>query len=140
MAKDRESEIEYTGKLQELKPYSVAHIRGYSYGPKFDAADYLKKRPVDSTDQVLDLVASKRSDLGIVDPGDAKDTQFPGVLEHLVFLDPPLITKKIYIGFSKAKNIAELARQFAATMETFKRTQQYRDMLKRYGAESLAVQ
>ncbi len=63
-----DSEFKYSGKLQQLTPYSIGTIREYSYGEAFDQARYLNKLPALTEEVLLKLLVSKRIELAIANP------------------------------------------------------------------------
>jgi len=136
ISKEREGEIEYSGNLEDLKPYRIAILRGYYRGPEFDKATYLETQTVNEMEQLAELVLTKRVDMGVVNQSDFRYfLQNKGWQDKYVFLQPPIFGSYNYIAFSKAKGHGQLAREFSEAMESLKKTAQYHDILKRYGLE-----
>lgn len=136
ISKEREGEIKYSGNLEDLKPYRIAILRGYYRGPEFDKVTYLEKHTVNKMEQLAELVLTKRVDMGVVNRSDFRYfLQNKGWQDEFVFLQPPIFEIDNYIAFSKAKGHEQLAEEFAGTMESFKRTAEYHNILRRYGLE-----
>lgn len=63
-----ESEFEFDGQLNRLRPYSIGTVREYSYGEYFDNAHYLNKLPALTEEVLLKLLLGKRTDAIISNP------------------------------------------------------------------------
>jgi polar amino acid transport system substrate-binding protein len=63
-----DNKFEYSGKLQELTPYSIGTVREYSYGEYFDQASSLKKLPSLTEGVLLKLLLAGRIDMIISNP------------------------------------------------------------------------
>lgn len=90
--------------LSDLKPYRIGVVRGYVNTPEFDAATYLKKRPVNSDIQNLKKLLKGRIDLAIADKYTVQyllTTALPRARGKIVFLTPPLAIKPLFVGFSR---------------------------------------
>lgn len=131
---DRKAEINYTGNLQSLTPYSIGEQRGFYYGEAFETANYLARRDFDSLDKVIDLIRERRLDIGLFEVGHylyrAEKGEF---LADIAFLSPLLSHRKMYLGFSKARGHDQLSLQFAEAMSSFMQTPAYEALLSRYG-------
>lgn len=91
--------------LEDLKPYKIGVIKGYSYSPEFDKADFLQK--VTSKNEVLALkkLILKQADLVVMDRfvGHYTITEKLPVYEKNIpeILDPPLYLDKLHLMVSK---------------------------------------
>jgi polar amino acid transport system substrate-binding protein len=91
--------------LEDLRPYIVGVVRGYVNTAAFDAADFIKKKIVNSDKQNLLKVLTGRIDLAVIDMYTAQhiiDTSIPQAEGKLDFMMPPLDVKPLYVGFSKS--------------------------------------
>ncbi len=130
----KESKVRYTGSLKDLKTYSIGTIAGFSYGTEFDNAKSLRKEEVLDAERLVKLVLGGRYDLGIENQAVIKGVaQKLGVETSLRFLAPPVHSRRLYVGFSKAAKLEGLADKFSAVLTEFKKTDQYRAILKKYG-------
>lgn len=64
----KDTDVDFTGELQQLTPYSIGTVREYSYGKSFDQADYLNKLPALTEQILLKLLLGKRIDILIGNP------------------------------------------------------------------------
>ncbi|MCP4117874.1 MAG: transporter substrate-binding domain-containing protein [Desulfobacteraceae bacterium] len=135
--KSREHEFQYNGDLKPLRKYTIGMIRGYDYGNLFEQATYLRKDDgAKHPSQLLFKFIKRRFDIGI---GSTVSIRYfakkEGVSDEIIFLKPYLTSIPCYIAFSKIRNHEHLGRRFADEMESFKRSSQYREILKKYGVE-----
>ncbi len=87
-------------------------------------------------EQLAELVLTKRVDMGVVNRSDFRYfLQNKGWQDEFVFLQPPIFESDNYIAFSKAKGHEQLAEECAGAMESFKRTAEYHNILRRHGLE-----
>lgn len=133
--KERAHEIAYSGNLKQLQPYTIGVLRGFSYGQAFDDASYLRKDDgANIEERLLKKLLAKRFDIGI---GTVTRIRYianqMGTGEQIVFLKPYLTKNPCYIVFSKKRNLEQLAKQFAEAMESFKKTDAYHKLEKKYG-------
>ncbi len=134
MHEARKDEIKYAGDLKNLTPYKIGELRGFYYEREFEEAQYLDKQEFGSIDKILLLLRRQRLDLGIFEVGHHNYRIENGEpLTDFVFLKPLLNYRKVYLGFSKVRKHKKLAEEFAETMSAFKMTNEYREILKKYG-------
>lgn len=126
-------DIAFSGDVSTLSDYKIVHISGYSYGAKFDNATYLNKTPLNTIEQIIKLIQRQRYDLGIVDLADLQGSMSADQLQDIKFLQPPLYSKSVYIGFSKLRRSRQFAERFATAMDTFKASEEYLALQKKYG-------
>lgn len=132
--KKKERNITYTGDLHELKPYSVGVILGFTYGEAFEKAAYIKKDYTIRTDLLIKKVLHGRNDLGVENQiVTMATTHKMGINAKFHYFEPPLFSKKLYVGFSKAKGHKKLSREFSTALEKFKKTDDYRNIINNYG-------
>lgn len=125
-------DISFTGNINELEPYSIIHMTGYTFGDTFDHAENLNKTPMKSVDQIVKLVAKERYDLGIISQSDLQGLRLEAEIHDIEFLAPPLYSTAVYIGFSKEKASYNFVEEFSAAMKAFKKTTEYQQLLRKY--------
>ncbi len=130
----RGSDIAYSGSFQDLKRYTIGVIAGFTYGPSFDGATYLKKEEVQDAETLIRMVTKGRHDLGVENQVVvASLANRLGVRQEIRFLYPPVHVQKLYVGFSKKKGLTKMAVDFSHALQRFKKTEEYRAILTRYG-------
>ncbi len=132
--KKKGGEIKYTGKLLDLKPYTVGVIMGFTYGEEFDNASFIKKDNSVNTDILINKIIHGRSDIGAENQIVTSAIAFKmGVLNELEFLEPPLFTKKLFVGFSQVRGRKKLSKKFTKGLRAFKKTDEFKTILGKYG-------
>ena len=129
------SEIAFNGNLWELRAYNFGSVRGYTHGPAFDSAGFLKKQLVNDERLLIRILVNHRVDIAVGNPQTiqmyAKET---GMENQIRILEPALNVGLNHIAFSRACSDAEnLANQFSRELSKFILTDRYRDILSRYG-------
>lgn len=126
----------YNGTLEGLKGLRIGVIMDFSYGEAFDHADFLDKEPAVDVGILIKRVVNGRNDVAAENEAVAKASAARlGVRERLRFLDPPIHTQKLYVGFSRTRGLERLAADFSGALAAFKATPRYRDILRAYNAE-----
>lgn len=90
--------------LRDLKPYKIGVVRGNSYSPEFDGADFLDKDMANSEIQILRKLWAERVQLAVLDLLVGKyllDTQLPRYKNDLEILKPPLYVNRLHVMFSR---------------------------------------
>ncbi len=111
----RDHKFKYNGTLQQLSPYTIGTKSAYSYGEKFDKADYLDKLPTVSEDVLLKLLLGKRVDFMIGNP-----FQFNRLIaernlqDKVVGLKPYVEITPVYMALTKQRKDAQ---QIKSTLE-----------------------
>jgi polar amino acid transport system substrate-binding protein len=120
--------------LKDLKGYTIGVVAGFSYGTVFDNADYLKKEEVPDARRLVNMVVSGRLPLGIENEAVIRGVAVSlGVAGSVRFLNPPVHTRKLYAAFSKRLGLQQLAVEFSRNLKDFRDTEEYRDILRKYG-------
>ena len=128
------SKIKYGGNLKGLRKYTIGVIAGFIYGKAFDDAKYLKKEEVLDAERLINMVLSGRCDLGVENQVVIKGiARRLGVGRSIRFLHPPVHAQNLYVGFSKASGLRGFAADFSEALARFKKTDEYRAILQRYG-------
>lgn len=126
----------YAGNLEALRGLRVGVFLGFTYGPVFDAADFLEKDPAVDTTVLIGKLMAGRDDLIAENQVVLKAlARRMGVLDRLVFLTPPIHHQRLYVGFSRARGLEGLAGDFSRALKAFKDSGQYRAVLARYGLD-----
>lgn len=129
-----DNNIEFTGQLQQLKPFSIGMVRDYSYGKTFDQADYLKKLPALSEAVLLKLLLGKRTDLVISNPLIFKQLmQEQGVSSKIKAIKPYVDISPIYMAITRnRKDAVEIKRAIGKLTQQFKKSASYQTLLEKY--------
>ncbi len=134
----KDSRISFNGSYEDLKDFNIGVIMGFSYNTAFDQAVFLKIDSSVDTRTLITKLLNNRHDLAA--ENQAVITAYAnrmGVRDKIRFLDPPIHTEKLYVGFSKAKNTEKLCLDFSRALKKFKKTRQYETILSRYGVETI---
>ncbi len=125
---------EYKGDFEQLKGLRVGVVMGFSYGGDFDkASGFLKDETADAKGLIQKVLAG-RVDLAAENQTVvAAEAARMGVADKIRFLSPSIHTQKLYVGFTRARNMRKLVGLFSDELKAFKESQQYRDILARYG-------
>ena len=114
-------------KLEDLKKYSIGIVNGYSNGEEFDNATYLKTEGVYKDLLNFKKLMYNRIDLCVGDKFVGLYTitkDFPLAEGQIVFIEPPLSVRKIYIGISKkTKNYKKIMIDFNNALKAAKESE-----------------
>ncbi len=129
----KERRIRYDGNLNSLKSYQIGIVDEYSYGSAFDKADFLQKVIMRNDNRLVQLFAKDRLDIGLgnklVVLYHAKQA---GIDNEILFLDPFVTQKSLYIGFSKVRQTRAKAEAFSRALNSLKLTPFYLNLMKHY--------
>lgn len=133
--KRKSDKIDFTS-YQDLLSYEIGIVRGYANPPGFDEAQ-LKTQLATNDMQNLQKLYAKRVDLIVIDKGVAKyiiETNYPDFAAELVWVNPPLQTNFLYLGFSKkAENYQKKLRDFNLGLVRLIEEGELRKILDKYG-------
>ena len=129
-----DNKLEYSGQLEQLKPYSIGTIREYSYGTEFDQAEYLNKLPALSEAVLVKLLLNKRTDLIVGNPfvfnqiiSEQNKTSLVTVIE------PPMAITPVYLALTKKrKDSLEINKILGRLTQKLKATPYYTELLNKY--------
>lgn len=131
--KEREQDIKYTGKLEQLKNFKICTLLGQTYGTEFEQATYLKIDKTKTEEVVLKKLIKGRCEVALGYIDDYKIAiQKKGIDKDFVNFTPYVSEHPMYFAFSKARKLEALAKRFAEAMELFKTTPRYQELLKKY--------
>jgi polar amino acid transport system substrate-binding protein len=126
--------IRYDGSLKRLRNYSIGVIGGFSYGKAFDEADFLIRDTALDARMLITKLLRGRIDMAAENKLVITGTAIRmGVLDQIRFLEPPIHTQELYVGFSRAGELETFSRSFSQALKHFKHTPHYRRILSRYG-------
>ncbi|MFH1156466.1 MAG: transporter substrate-binding domain-containing protein [Pseudomonadota bacterium] len=126
--------ISFGGNYQNLSGYSIGLIMGFSYGDVFDKAVYLKKDPAYNAEMLIKKLLAGRNDLAAENQAVVNaSAEKMGVKAQIRFLEPPIHTQKLYVGFSRAKNLKQLCQDFSSALGQFKQSGAYKKIIEKYG-------
>ncbi len=127
-------EIRYRGTLRDLQNYRIGVISGFSYGKAFDSASFLRKDAVVNAEKLVEMVVNGRHDLGVENQVVLKtEARKQGVERRIRILQPPVHSQKLYVGFSRKRDLQKLASAFSESIAGFKKTEEYEAILRKYG-------
>lgn len=131
-----DSDVKFSGPLEDMRGYRIGTLMGFSYGEAFDKATDLKRDDVSDTSTLIRKLLTGRNDLCVENIIVAKAyASKMGVLDKVRFLDPPIHVQKLYVGFSKANGLKILSDDFSAHLADFKASEPYRAILRKYGVD-----
>lgn len=129
-----DSNISFNGSFGDIKEYVIGVTDGFSYGPAFDQADFLKKDKNTNQEGIVTKVLMGRIDIGIGNIAVINSVILHKYSVNAVrFLRPLIHSRKLYVGFSKARVKPEFVESFSKELTAFKKTKEFRDILARYG-------
>lgn len=132
----KDKEIQFNGSYEGLKNYRIGVVLGFSYGEAFDKADYLQKDNAVNVETIIKKILAGRNDLGAENQAVINATAIKlGVKDQIKFIEPPIHTNKLYVGFSKAKGHEKLCKDFSKALAEFKATDNYNKILEKYGID-----
>lgn len=132
------TQIAYSGELEELEQYTIGVINGFSYGEVFDNAKNLKKELSRNDKMLLKKLLANRFEVGV---GNRYVINYHAnkmnALDKIKFLQPNLFDRHpLYIGFSRAiAGNQGLTEQFSEAIKTLKETGQYQRILQKYNLD-----
>lgn len=111
MRKDRPNP--FNGDLDSLKGYIIAKGRGFSVGKEFDTQRDLTIYETNGLSQSIKMTWLKRVDMFVGTEIEAMtelrnlESVYPGIIEGMAFLDPPLSTNTVHLAISRKSPHAE---------------------------------
>jgi polar amino acid transport system substrate-binding protein len=129
-----DNKFQFTGKLQELTPYSIGTVREYSYGEYFDQATYLNTLPALTEDVLLKLLLAKRIDMIISNP-----LVFNQIISKekmtakVKAIDPYISLTPVYMALTKGREDSqEIKKTIGELTLKLKSTLYYQELLHKY--------
>lgn len=127
------SDIVFDGSFEGLRHYTIGVTNGFSYGPAFDAKDFLKTDPSTETRAVVEKVLLSRNQLGVGNIAVIKTIAGKkNASSKIKFLRPLLHSQNLYAGFSKANGHKKLTVDFSTALADFRKTPEYKQIMEKY--------
>ncbi len=143
LIKLKTTEINYTGKVEELKPYKIGVVAGYVNTEEIDKSTEITKVVAkDDITNIQNLLAGK-VDLAILDPLVANyiiknDKNLAPLLDKIETVRPVLRHTNLYIAFSKkSANTDPLREKFDAGMTKITESGKLDEILKKHKVDNL---
>ncbi|WP_028629599.1 substrate-binding periplasmic protein [Metapseudomonas resinovorans] len=134
--KHKGSDVDFQAP-EDLKRYSIAVVRGYSYQPAFDADTSLKKVPVMGFLMGARMLAAGRVQLTLEDELVARfylNRELAGIREQLEFLPRPLSENGLHILVRRSHpRHQQLVEDFDQAMQAMREDGTYRAIFARHG-------
>lgn len=129
-----DSQIEFSGQLEQLTPYSIATLREYSYGEYFDNAHYLKTLPALTEEVLLKLLVAKRADMVISNPlFFEKLASKKKLTTKIKALKPFVSVTPVYMALTKGREDSqEIHKKLSQLTKQFKASTHYQELLTKY--------
>lgn len=130
----KERDVKFSGNFHELENYKIGVIRNYSYGIFFDSFKFPNKDFSYNENHLVKRLIGGRTDIIVSDELvlyyklKEMDTE-----KKLKVLKPYVSTSPVYLGFSIAGGKKKLALDFSKEVSKFRKTVDYKDILKKYG-------
>ncbi len=131
----RKNEIQFSNDdLASLSRYKIGQLLGYSYGNEFDTSSLVRSF-FNNNDQLIGMLRTKRIDIAILNKEEYQNQNYNEDRDQpkLAVLDN-LIGTGNFIGFSRKLKLEGLSKQFSKALINFKKTPEFRDLQKKYGA------
>ncbi len=131
-------------RLNDLKSYKIGVVRGYSYSPEFDKADFLRKREAPSDILNIKKLLLKQADLIVMDLMVGNYIINNKLPRHerndLEILYPPLISDKLHLMFSKkASDVSEKIAAFNEGLKAIREDGTLQNIMEKNGLKTKAV-
>jgi len=128
----------FSGNLSELDHLRFGAISGWTFGPEFDNATYLKKGYATNTREQMSGLLAGSYDVVINNPQSflylTKQMQLSSAFK---VLEPSVYQLPVTIGISKRHpEAADLKARLEQAVKEFRTTRQYQEILLRYGFSS----
>jgi polar amino acid transport system substrate-binding protein len=128
-----DSVINYSGDLNDLKPYIIGVVQDYDYGEEFKNATYLQKDYSPSDEILVEKLIRGRFRV-LLGP-DRVVKHYAGKLgaaDKIKLLPPVFVRKILYLAFSKVKNHQVLADRFSEAIEALGIEGEHYKILEKY--------
>ncbi len=135
LLKLKDTEINYTGKVEELKPYKIGVVAGYTNTPEIDNSTELVKIEAKNDFTNLKNLISGTVDVAIADPLNAKaimgnDKVLKTCLDRIETVKPYLDNKQLHVVFSK--NAEERCKTFNEGLQKITENGKLEEILKKH--------
>ncbi|MGE5344104.1 MAG: transporter substrate-binding domain-containing protein [Candidatus Omnitrophota bacterium] len=129
-----DSRIQYTGALDELKPYTIGVVADYFYGEAFNSAGFQIDESL-KDEMLVDKLLRGRFEVGAGSDLVIKYyTKKHSVEARIKFLEPSLLRRVLYTGFPRSRPYAsEFAAKFSEAVKELQRKGIHQKILDKYG-------
>jgi len=121
-------------KLEDLKGLTIGTLLGYEYSKEINEANFFKKEEVNNLEQNFTKLEKGRIDLFISNKNVALfEAKKLGFLEKIDYLPKEISGGDNFIAFSMKPSNEKMVKIFSDTLKEFKKTKEYKEILKKYG-------
>lgn len=133
----KDSSIRYDGDLEKfMRKYKIGLYADKAVSPLFDKLrlePWAKIQSPISHENVINMLLKKRFDVAIENKATAiYDLKKIGALAQVEILSPPISITPAYIAFTKKGKALPYLNDFEKSLEDFKKTQSYLNIVKKY--------
>lgn len=132
----KDSNIVFTGNINELRNYNIGTMLGYTYSPEFDKArndKLIKTEEVCGHEQNFKKLVSGRIDIYIVERSvGLYFTKKLGIQQQVKYLNIPLKKQNGYIGISKKNSKKVLFSKINEGLKALKASGEYQKIFDKY--------
>ena len=127
------STIRYDSNIENIKPYTLGLLNGFTYGDKIDNDNDIRKFIATRRENLVQMLKFGRVDLILVNPLKLHNKFHQTTLmDSLKVLNPPVSSLRNYLGFSKLTDQMKNAESIANQMRKFKSTDAFRQLEEKY--------
>lgn len=123
--------------FQGMKQYSFGVVQGYINTREFDRSDFLRKEIANSDEELIKMLHAKRVNIIFIDKFVAEhiiSTKYPHFASDLMFMEPALEYKSLYIAFSrKAPSYMNKMKAFNRGLNAINKNGRLRSIIKKHG-------
>ncbi len=132
-----DSQLTFNGRLLTLSPYRIGTVWGWTYGADFDSATYLNRIYSNNSEDQLKALISGGVDIAVNNRQFVQSlSEHLGISKAFRVLKPSVYVLPVTIAVSKKHPQAEaLIKRLEDEVIRFRRTEEYREILTRYGFE-----
>ncbi|MEH6686363.1 MAG: transporter substrate-binding domain-containing protein [Halopseudomonas sabulinigri] len=122
-------------ELHDLKGLKVGVSAGYVYGnPEFMSADYFSREPTASAQACLSMLMLGRIDMVMMNKRAGLFTLRQLALEDKIDHHPLVVSSgPLFLAFHQTPELRQLSERFSTALSTFKGSNEYLQILQRYG-------
>ncbi len=129
-----DKDIPFDGSFYSLQNYSIGTMSGFSYGKDFDNATYLNKEVAFHSKMLIRKLLAGRNDVAIGNQAVINSNAYSLKVQNKIkFISPAIHTRKLYVGFSRKNSLELFGAEFSNTLNKFKTTNAYENILEKYG-------
>lgn len=120
--------------IEDLSGKRIGTTSGYVYNDEFDNSPLFKRHGLKSHESNFKKIITGRIDFFAVNKSvGSYVAKNMGILNEVKYSEKSISGGELFLGFSKAVGHVELAKRFSEELKVFKNTEEYTDILKKYG-------